>query len=344
MFGATGNRHKIPKSPPWYIWNFQSKKAKQCIPLLNDRLDFDGFFCFMLFTQFRQFRRERGNVLFLFDEPASNLHSRAQQQLLRSFDAITKEGRGKIIYSTHSHHMINPRWLESTFIVSNESAYEDEESMYSYSSYDTNVEICSYRQFVSEHPGKTTYFQPILNTLEYFPSAMEPIGDAVFVEGKNDFYMIKYFEEVILKRTEKLSVLPGTTASGFDTLISLYLGWGRRFVLVLDDDEEGRRQKQRYIDAWNLPVSQVCTLGDISPNWSGWELEDFLSEADKRHLKNAFYSNKVGKLSKKEIARALQEKMILCDATGISKRTGSKFRSLIMALGKVTAHPVLATE
>lgn len=303
-------------------------------PITERSLGFRWFFCFMLFTQFRQFRRERGNVLFLFDEPASNLHSRAQQQLLRSFGAITREGRGKIIYSTHSHHMIEPRWLESTFLVSNESAYEDEESMYSHSSSDTNIEIFPYRRFVSEHPGKTTYFQPILNTLEYLPSAIESIGDAVFVEGKNDFYMIRFFEDVILKRDEKLSILPGTTSSGFNTLIALYLGWGRRFVLLLDDDEEGRRQKQRYIDEWNLPISQVITLGDISSKWTGWELENFFGDGDKRYLRNTFYPNKKDELSKKEIARALQEKLILGDATGIAQHTASKFRSLLVSLDK----------
>ena len=319
---------------PLVYLEFAIKEGEAMYPIAERSLGFRWFFCFMLFTQFRQYRSERGNVLFLFDEPASNLHSRAQQQLLRSFDTITKEGRGKIIYSTHSHHMINPRWLEGTFIVSNESAYENEESMYSYSSYDTNVEIRPYRQFVSDYPGKTTYFQPILNTLDYYPSAMELIDNAIFVEGKNDFYVIRYFEDVILQRAEKLAILPGTTASGFDTLIALYLGWGRRFVLLLDDDEEGRRQKQRYIEEWNLPGSQAITLGEISPSWIGLEMEGLLGERDRRHIRNAFYPNKRGRLSKKEIARALQEKLILGDATGISKRTASKFRNLIVALGK----------
>ena len=141
--------------------------------------------------------------------------------------------------------------------------------------------------------------------------------------------MIRYFAEVILKRDEKLSILPGTTASGFDTLISLYLGWGRRFVLLLDDDKEGRRQKKRYIDEWDLLKSQVVTLGEISPDWVGSELEDLLEMGDKKHLRDAFYPNKKSELSKKEIARAFQEKLLVGDATGISDRTRSTFRNLI---------------
>ena len=262
-------------APKVYL-EFSIKEGEAMYPIIERSLGFRWFFCFMLFTQFRQYRRERGNALFLFDEPASNLHSRAQQQLLHSFDAITKDGRGMIIYSTHSHHMINPRWLENTFIVSNEAVYEDEDSMYAYSSVDTNIEIARYRRFVSEHPSKTTYFQPILNTLEYAPSSLEFPPDAVFVEGKNDFYVLKYFAEIILNGKEAVPILPGTTASGFDTLIALYLGWGRRFILLLDDDGEGRRQRERYVQEWNLPSPQVVTLGDLSVNWRGYELEDLL--------------------------------------------------------------------
>lgn len=324
------NVHDSKEEPKVYL-EFSIKEGEAMYPITERSLGFRWFFCFMLFTQFRQFRRERGNALFLFDEPASNLHSRAQKQLLHSFEAITKEGRGKIVYSTHSHHMINPRWLENTFIVANEGVYEGEESMYKYSSHDTNIEIVPYRNFVTNHPSKTTYFQPILNVLEYTPSALESISDAVFVEGKNDFYIIKFFEEIVLEKSETLPIFPGTTASGFDTLISLFLGWGRRFILLLDDDEEGRRQRERYIRNWNLRPSQVVTLGGLSQDWKGHELEDLLSDRDKKNIGLKFYPDNDGKLSKKEIARALQEKLIRSDASGISKKTALVFQELIMA-------------
>ena len=218
--------------PKVYL-EFSIREGEAMYPIAERSLGFRWFFCFMLFTQFRQYRREQHKTLFLFDEPASNLHSRAQKQLLRSFETITNEDRGKIIYSTHSHHMINPRWLENAFIVSNEGVYDNDDSMYEYSSYDTNIQIARYREFVSLHPAKTTYFQPILNTLEYTPSALDAIVDSVFVEGKNDFYIMKYFSEVILKEMETIPILPGTSASGFDTLIALYLGWGKDLFFFL---------------------------------------------------------------------------------------------------------------
>ena len=312
---------------------FSIREGESMYLIAERSLGFRWFFCFMLFTQFRQFRRERGNALFLFDEPASTLHSRAQKQLLRSFEVITNENRGKIIYSTHSHHMINPKWLENTFIVSNEGVYNNEESMYMHLSYETNIAISRYRTFVSEHPTRTTFFQPILNAIEYSPNALEFVSNAVFVEGKNDFYTIQYFNEIVLDSHDPLSILPGTSASGFDLLISLYLGWGKRFIILLDDDAEGRKNRARYVDEWYLPTSQVVTLGDLSPNWKNYEMEDLLMEQDIAQIRSKFYpSKKKGRLTKKEIARALQEKLICRDASGVSEGSIVTFTKLISAL------------
>lgn len=53
-------------------------------------LGFRWFFCFLLFTRF--FRgNESGESIFLFDEPASNLHSKAQSKLLDSLRVIADD-------------------------------------------------------------------------------------------------------------------------------------------------------------------------------------------------------------------------------------------------------------
>ncbi|MEE6249373.1 MAG: AAA family ATPase, partial [Bdellovibrionota bacterium] len=86
---------------------------------VNDRsLGFRWFFAFMLFTQFRVARQDAPPILFLFDEPANNLHAAAQQKLIESFPEIAK-GHHTLAYTTHSHYMIEPKWLEQTFIVTN---------------------------------------------------------------------------------------------------------------------------------------------------------------------------------------------------------------------------------
>ena len=317
--------------PKVYL-EFSIKDGDEIYLITERSLGFRWFFCFMLFTQFRQYRKEKENTLFLFDEPASNLHSRAQAQLLQSFMAIIGEGQGRILYSTHSHHMINPRWLENAYIVSNGSLYDDDDSMYEYSSRDADIQITPYREFVSHHPTKTNYFQPILDTLEHAPSSLERISDAIFVEGKNDFYMLKYFNEIILRNHETFSIIPGTGAGGFDALIGLYLGWGKKFIVLLDDDEAGKRSKDEYIRKWDPREFLVLTLGDISQDWAGFEMDGLLSEPDVENIRAEFHPDKNGRPSKKEICRALQEKLSREDASNISEETIASFRRLMDAL------------
>ena len=201
---------------------FQLRDGDSIYLITERSLGFRWFFCFLLFTQFRCFRKSQKNTLFLLDEPASNLHSKAQMQLLESFSKVTENG-GKIIFSTHSPYMINPKWLENTFIVKNEGLrYESSQSEYEYSTRETNIKVEKYRDFVGKNPDKETYFQPILDTLDYVPSDLELVSDAVFVEGKNDYYTIKYFIQSL--EMDDISIFPGSGSGALDSLISLYLG------------------------------------------------------------------------------------------------------------------------
>ena len=274
--------------------------------LISERsLGFRWFFCFLLFTQFRQHREPTVNTLFLFDEPASNLHSKAQTQLIRSFSRIT-ESTGKIIYSTHSHYMINPSWLENAYIVYNKGLrYEDLEDDYDYSSRNTDIRLERYRTFVGKNPDKITFYQPILDTLDYAPSNLEFVPNSVFLEGKNDYYLIRYFSQTTI------GFIPGIGASGLDTLIALYLGWGRNFIILLDADKEGKKNKKRYIQDWFLNENQVFTLEDIDSTWSGLSSHQLIDKTDLHDLRAMCLPSSKRALTKKQIVRAVQELLLV---------------------------------
>jgi predicted ATP-dependent endonuclease of OLD family len=311
-------------------------KDGDSIYLITERsLGFRWFFCFLLFTQFRAFRKSQKNTLFLFDEPASNLHSKAQMQLLESFTKITEYG-GTIIYSTHSPYMINPKWLENSFIVRNDGLkYEQPESEYEYSSRETNIKVERYREFVGKNPDKETYFQPILDTLDYVPNNLEYIPDAVMVEGKNDFYIIKYFQGLSNNKSDSIGILPGSGSGALNPLIALYLGWGRNFIILLDDDDSGRKEQERYIREWFLPRKQVLTLFDIDEKWSGQELEKLITDTDRTRICNEHYEGKsLSQLTKKDICRAIQEKILKDEKGTFSDETVKSFVNLLAILKK----------
>ena len=270
-------------------------------------LGFRWFFCFLLFTQFRASRREQARgTLFIFDEPASNLHSRAQEQLLESFPKIST-GSNFLIYSTHSHYMINPHWLEQTYIVENRAiSYDADEFELARNEKHTDIVATRYRRFVGENPDKSTYFQPILDKLDYAPSRMDLPKAAILLEGKSDFYILCYHDFIKIDRVSNCYV-PSSGANDLGPLIALYLGWGRPFIIMLDGDEAGSRAKKKYLDEFGLPENAIILCPEAANNRKIIDIEDALDASDIELIKTHF--GLTGRPSKKSVMRFFQEKL-----------------------------------
>ncbi len=242
---------------------------------LHERsLGFRWFFSFLLFTRFGG-ARKRPN-LFLFDEPAANLHARAQAELLGSFDKLLSAG-DLIMYSTHSHHMIRPEWLSGAYIVENEAIdYEGDNAGADFSIRPTKIHATSYRKFVGENGSRISYFQPVLERLQYIEPALVANGPEVLLEGPSDFYLFKY---ILNKKHKsyKWSLIPGGGAGSLDSMIAIALSRGNKFLVLLDDDGEGRKESKRYREKWCLTDQEVFTLGDLNTNLVGKKLESLIS-------------------------------------------------------------------
>lgn len=262
---------------------------------LSERsLGFRWFFSFLLFTQFRRNRKSDSSTLFLFDEPAANLHSKAQIKLLESFSRIA-HGSTYIIYSTHSHYMVNPRWLEKAYIVENRSTdYDNEDEIDAFSVRKTDVKATKYRTFVGSNPSKTTYFQPVLDSLDVAFSPLLRSSKALIVEGKNDYYPLLYFRHLITSATLP-EIFPGNGAGDAACLISLFRGWGVQFRIILDDDKAGKQARKKYMDEFLLTEKEVLTLGDISEDFKDMALEGLYGDDVKISVQKAFGSSKITK-------------------------------------------------
>jgi predicted ATP-dependent endonuclease of OLD family len=276
----------------WYL-EFRIKDGSNIYDIVQRSLGFRWFFCFLLFTHMRK----TGDVLFLFDEPASNLHSSAQKQLLHCFSKIVSNKNSKIIYSTHSHYMINPNGLENTYIIENLGLKNTEDDINSFNAKDTDIQAVLYRSFVNENPTKLSYFQPILDLLQYQPSVLENIPDVAMFEGKTDHYFINYFAAA--NKQNDLHIMPGLGSGKLDALISLYLGWGRKFIIILDGDTAGLKEKNRYREEFLLPDEMLFTLDEIDSSWTC--IESLIAKTDKDELSGST------KFDKKVLCRKFQE-------------------------------------
>ena len=259
---------------------------------INDRsLGFRWFFSFLIFTAFRKSRSsDPGETLFLLDEPASNLHQRSQQKLLQSLERIVSDC--KLIYSTHSHHLINPKWLAGAYIVRNKAIdYDNPEGA---DTTETKINAILYKNFVAEYPNEEDHFKPILDALEYTPSNLEVIPATIFTEGKNDYYIFKYMLNVISERKYNLYFYPGASVDKYDDKFRLYLAWNKNFVALFDSDRAGKRARNRYITDIGPDIqSRIFTFEDINKNWKNLETEDLFAEVETiRAIQSCFEDHK----------------------------------------------------
>jgi energy-coupling factor transporter ATP-binding protein EcfA2 len=313
---------------PWYV-QLQFNDGVDAYSIVERSLGFRWFFAYVMLMRYRALRNsDSKNVLFLLDEPASNLHSSAQNQLLDSFKELP-EGC-QIVYTTHSHHLINPEWLERAYVVKN-AGLDYTHDQDDYSARRTSITLTQYRQFAAQYPNQTTYFQPVLDVLDYSPNRLENVPDAVIVEGKNDFYFINFLQGLVAER-EHLNLMPGWGATSLAPMIQLYVGWGRSFIVVLDSDDEGERQKLRYEETFEgLVKARVFTLREFVPELSGKALESILTDSERLAIQRQAYPNT--SYEKVLFNRAIQELTLLRKAPeGISKPSLGRIRMLLDGL------------
>jgi hypothetical protein len=302
------------------------KHGVRRFPIQDRSLGFRWFFAFLLFTQFRTKKWSVRPVLFLFDEPAANLHSAAQERLIESFPGIAT-GDNMLLYSTHSHYMISPDWLEQTFIVTNdadspntsvmESAVVDDDSL--------NIKAQLYRSFANEHPSETSYFQPIMDRLEVGPSLFDISLPSIVMEGKSDFYILRYAQ--MLMGSNALRLLPGTGAGTFGALIALGAAWGTKFVFLLDADNAGLKERGRYALEHGARVEALCTLSDFDP--TAKRIEDMVDEEARGIIGKNLDNSSVGK---KEIRRFFQEQLAKREMLPLGPKFEASSRKILEGL------------
>lgn len=297
---------------------------------VNDRsLGFRWFFAFMLFTQFRAARSSSSPLLFLFDEPASNLHAAAQQKLIESFPEIAKNNH-MLIYTTHSHYMIEPKWLEQTFIVTNRTdapvnsildvASLDDESL--------DIKVATYRSFVNKYPSQTSYFQPILDRLEIVPSRFDIQRASIILEGKSDYFILRYAAKLIGEMD--LPLLPGQGAGTFGALIALHIGWNLNFLFVLDGDQQGRQERDRYIKESGVRPNKILTIDEIVKDIS--VIEDLLDEPALKFISKELRLQ--GSPNKGQIRRFFQERLASDNVSSLSTGFSSAAAAMLNGLRK----------
>lgn len=284
---------------PYATFHVSDGESKYAI---NERsLGFRWFFSFLLFTGFKCGKERK--TIFIFDEPAANLHAKAQAELLTSFSKIASDGN-KVIYSTHSHHMINPRWLGAAYIIENAALDYDSSDNFGLDTKPTNITATPYRQFVSNFPTRSSYFQPVIEKLEYVPPEIVGSAPYLIVEGISDYYAFTLAKRISGK-TYSFNILPGSGSGASGPVLSQLLAQGQNFALLFDDDAEGRSAVVRYREEWFIGEDRLVTLRDVDASFDGMAIEKLLGQDTIKLVKSNLQIS--GEPSKKQIGWYLAE-------------------------------------
>lgn len=325
-------RFGMEKNESVYL-ELRIKENSEFFYISERSLGFRWFFSFLFFTLFRKNRKtDLGETLFLLDEPASNLHSAAQQRLLETFERFVEDKAKplKLLYTTHSHHMINPKWLEGAFVVKNDAIdYSDTFEM----GPAANIQAFPYRQFVAQNPSQQDYYQPVLDALDYRPGLLEKVPNIIITEGKNDYYTLRYINEVVLENKYLLeNLFPGTGCTKNIPIVQLYLAWNKNFLILLDSDNAGISAKKQYVESLGPVVaSKIKTYKDFSPEIGDFSMEGIFNEQEKILLTRLFNSNGT-RYKKSEFNTAVQEAFINKKKIELSNETLEKFDKLLAGL------------
>jgi predicted ATP-dependent endonuclease of OLD family len=126
--------------------SFLIKTETDEVYLISERSKgFRWYFAFLISTEFRKNRAK--NILFLLDEPASYLHPSAQVKVLEAIEGLSENAF--VIYTTHSHHMINPNWLSSTYVVVDELLLDDEAGQEGVLKEKAKIQAIKYNKYIN---------------------------------------------------------------------------------------------------------------------------------------------------------------------------------------------------
>lgn len=277
------------------------------------------YLSFLMKTEFRRkkMRLDSGKPVFLIDEPASNLHSSAQQNMVDDFVKLVEDT--SVVYSTHSQYLISRAHIRNAHVVRRDEG---------------TVTATRWGDYLREDQSDVSHFQPLANLLQLLPNDLVvPWQHALITEGPSDKSVIELMYRALHGSRPSYVVYPGTSAHNLGTLISLNLGWSADFRVLLDGDEAGDVAERRYQEDYSLPPGTIVRLE------AGKKVEDYFTGDERAEIyREAFGQPSERATTKKQFAHAVAILEASDDGPSralvwLGEPTVDRFRDLFTAFG-----------
>ena len=200
--------------------------------------------------------KQGGENILLIDEPGLHLHASAQKDVLEVLEDISCESQ--VVFSTHSPYLMDVQRLDRVRLVS-KSAKDG-----------TRIEKI--------HKGATgaAALTPVVTAIGLdLSNSFSIVGKKnVLLEGISDYYFLQAFRHC--SETDDVNLVPSTGATNIPQLVSLLIGWGLEFLVVLDNDKEGIGVADELKDKLMVRESRIVFVSEQKES----SIEDLFTHED----------------------------------------------------------------
>lgn len=262
------------------------------------------------------------SLVYLLDEPGVYLHVNAQKQLLELFSRLA-ERDNQVIYTTHSPYMIDGR------DISNVRAIEKVEGG------NTKIFKSAYDQNLS-NDSKMETLSPLVQAIgadlkfNIGPSSKSNL----ITEGITDYM---YMNAVInyLKIDNAPNIIPSAGVSNINRIVSILIGWGCEFKILLDYDKAGYNEYDVLVNKLdesleNKIVFVSCNEEVVKEKMvsNPKTIESLISKDDSKKMSTPYDGSSS---SKKLAAKEFHDKVVNREIQ-LDNETVSNFKTLFEAL------------
>jgi predicted ATP-dependent endonuclease of OLD family len=241
-----------------YLRFFIETREGETLPPAKRSLGFKWFLSFYL--RINAENKKVSGALLVFDEPGSQLHLRAQHDMLKLFEDLSKTNQ--IIYSTHSPYLIDTNKLSRVRLVFNTKKNG------------TVVEKITTKISANQKDAMKPIIDALGMQVAHDFSAAK--NNNVIVEGISDHYYLSAAKK-LLGITDEFYFMPAMGASNAHILMELCIGWGLDWLMIFDDKgsaTEVKKIKSKFFPYDTTTDKKIYTIKGCDG------IEDIFEEAD----------------------------------------------------------------
>lgn len=265
------------------------------------------------------------NVVFLLDEPGVYLHVNAQRELLRLFYDLCKNDN-QVVYTTHSPYMI-----DSNNIINIRAVEKDSKGV-------TNIYNTAYDNklnSISKRETLTPMVKAIGADLRF---NIGPQGEKlnIVTEGITDYMYFTSMLYYLDVPEEKMPyIIPSVGAGNVNVVVSILIGWGCDYKVILDYDKAGFVECDKLIEYLNLKLGEDIFFVNCKESYEYKDkdiyrnpefVECLISEEDRAKFSISYLENKT--MAAKEFYDKVKSKQIK-----LSDDTVNRFTMLFSKMG-----------